>query len=62
MAEKIKTSPIEAVYWYKISPKSGQAEDTIPQASVYKYKWGLKGYPKEVEDENKMQCEVQVGG
>ena len=39
IAERAEISPIEAVYWYNISPKSGQDGRTVPQAAVFSYQW-----------------------
>lgn len=63
MAEKMAASPIEAVYWYNISPKDGQKEESVPHVSVYKYAWRMKGYPSNAEagSQDNIQCEVQVG-
>ena len=58
------TSPVEAVYWYNMSPKDGQDEASIPQVAIYKYEWRMREYPNEEQDreeQNKTQCEVRVG-
>ena len=34
MAERMGRNPREAVYWYNVSPKYGQKDDSIPQAAV----------------------------
>ena len=39
IAERGGISPIEAVYWYNSTPRSGQDESSVPQHSVYKYEW-----------------------
>lgn len=39
IAERGGISPIEAVYWYNSTPRSGQEESSVPQRSVYKYGW-----------------------
>ncbi|KAF2354244.1 Integrase catalytic core [Trinorchestia longiramus] len=39
IAERGRISPIEAVYWYNSTPRSGQDELFVPQRSVYKYEW-----------------------
>ena len=44
MAEKMATSPVEAVYWYNMSPKDGQDEASIPQVAIYKYEWRMREY------------------
>ena len=44
MAERMRSSPIEAVYWYNLTPKDGQKEDSVPHRSLFTYSWRLKGY------------------
>ncbi|CAE1278890.1 unnamed protein product [Acanthosepion pharaonis] len=39
IAERGGISPAEAVFWYNMSPKSGQREDTVPHRAVYSYQW-----------------------
>ncbi|CAE1259502.1 unnamed protein product [Acanthosepion pharaonis] len=39
IAERGGISPAEAVFWYNMSPKSGQREDTVPHRAVYTYQW-----------------------
>ena len=39
VAERGGISPIEAVYWYNSTPRSGQDKSSVPQHSVYKYEW-----------------------
>ena len=39
MAERARVGPEEAVFWYNLSPRSGQDERTIPQRAVYQYDW-----------------------
>ena len=41
MAERSGKSPIEAVYWYNMAPRSGQKDDTVPQRSIFAYEWRL---------------------
>ena len=41
MAERLRISPLEAVYWYNISPRDRQNEDSVPQKSIFKYDWSL---------------------
>ena len=37
MTAKTNGSPIEAVYWYNMTPKNGQTEEAVPQRFVYDY-------------------------
>ena len=30
---------MEAVFWYNISPRSGQDEKSIPHGAVFRYEW-----------------------
>lgn len=39
MAERGQMTPMEAVFWYNMSPRSGQDESTVPQAAVFRYVW-----------------------
>lgn len=38
MTEKSNISPMEAVFWYNISPKAGQKK-SVPQRAVFKNGW-----------------------
>ena len=39
MAERGNMSPMRAVFWYNMSPRTGQDERSVPQASVFRYAW-----------------------
>ena len=39
IAERGRISPLEAVFWYNMSPRTGQLEDSVPQCAVYRYTW-----------------------
>ena len=39
MAEKSHTHLVEATYWYNLSPRDRQKEETVPQISIYGYMW-----------------------
>lgn len=39
MAERGQVTPMEAVFWYNISPRSGQDERTVPQRAAFQYEW-----------------------
>ncbi|XP_029642776.1 uncharacterized protein LOC115217275 [Octopus sinensis] len=52
IAERGHISPLEAVFWYNMSPRSGQAEESVPHRAVFKYEWrhlskALEGYEEE---------------
>ena len=60
MSERGDKDPIEAVYWYNMSPREGQKEDSVPHLHVHKYEWRIKGYADEVVEEQP-ECEFKVG-
>ena len=39
IAERGHISPREAVFWYNITPRSGQDEQSVPQHLIYRYSW-----------------------
>ena len=39
MAERGNISPMEAVFWYNMSPRAGQADNSAPQRTVFRYEW-----------------------
>ena len=39
MAERGSISPMEAVFWYNMSPRAGQDENSVPQREVFCYEW-----------------------
>ena len=39
MAERSGIRPEEAVYWYNMSPKKGQRDDSVPQKLLFRYDW-----------------------
>ena len=41
MAERGALSPIDAVFYYNCSPRTGQKEESIPQKSVMTYEWRI---------------------
>lgn len=41
MAERSGNGPIEAVFWYNVSPRYGQRDDSVPQKSVSAYDWRI---------------------
>ena len=60
MAERARTSPVEAAYWYNMVPREGQREGSVPQSSVYTYGWRLGG-KKDVDAAEEVRSAVQVG-
>jgi len=62
MAERMRSSPIEAVYWYNVTPKDGQKDESVPHRSVCTYDWRLKGYSKEEGSSKEVpDCELMEG-
>ena len=59
MAERTGKSPIDAVFWYNMSPRHGQREDSVPQMSVFNYEWTLPGNQYGLEHSG--NDEVHVG-
>ena len=41
MAERGQVTPMEAVFWYNMSPGSGQDEKSVPLGAVFRYEWRL---------------------
>lgn len=41
MAEHARGSPLEAVYFYNVSPRYRQDPETVPQRSLFTYEWRL---------------------
>ena len=60
MAERGGGNPIEAIYWYNMSPKEGQNKDSVPHMSVHRYEWRVKGHVEEEVGEEP-DCELKVG-
>ena len=58
-AERANISPIDAVYWYNISPRYGQKAESVPQRSVTTYQWRLLG--QEVKESEEKQARVNIG-
>ena len=42
----MRSSPIEALYWYNVAPKDVQ-KDSVPYKPVFTYDWRLKGCDNE---------------
>ena len=59
MAEKSGKSPIDAVFWYNMSPRYGQRDDSVPQMSVFKYEWSMPG--GQCGNDQSQSSEIHVG-
>ncbi|XP_076036529.1 uncharacterized protein LOC143022271 [Oratosquilla oratoria] len=62
IAERARIPPTEAVFWYNISPRSGQDDRSVPQKAVFKYDWRhpLQG-PQLPANAEEGPASVQVG-
>ena len=60
IAEKGKLDPIEAVFWYNMSPRSGQDENSVPHKAIFSYEWRHPAMKVELEDES-ADTRVAVG-
>ena len=45
IAERGNITPMEAVFWYNMTPRSGQSEASVPQRAVYRYEWRHPAVP-----------------
>ena len=59
MAERSGIRPEEAVYWYNMSPRSGQQDDSVPQKGLFTYEW-RQPFANDVEEREKPST-VSVG-
>ena len=60
MAVRGSISPMEAVFWYNMSPRAGQAENSVPQRAVFHYEWRHPAVQPELKDHDK-ETTVEVG-
>ena len=60
MAERGSISPMEAVFWYNVSPRAGQDENSVPQRAVFCYEWRHPAVQPELKDHDK-EATVEVG-
>ena len=51
---------MEAVFWYNMSPRAGQAENSVPQRAVFRYEWRHPTVQPELKDNDK-ETTVEVG-
>ena len=62
MAERCRNGPIEAVFWYNVSPRHGQRADSVPQRSVAAYDWRLPCVRAALSsDKGAVRSNVQIG-
>ena len=60
MAERGSISPMEAVFWYNVSPRAGQDENSAPQRAVFRYEWRHPAVQPKLKDHDK-EATVEVG-
>ena len=60
MAERGNISPMEAVFWYNMSPRAGQADNSVPQRTVFRYEWRHPTVLPELKDHD-TETTVKVG-
>ena len=58
-AEKAGIDPVEAVYWYNVSPRVSNNNDSLPQLAVSNYRWRLPLEEPELGSE--VSCRFEVG-
>ncbi len=61
IAEREIISPLEAVFWYNISPRSGQEKETVPQRAVFWYDWTHPIMVPEASGDGGQIAKVQIG-
>ena len=61
IAERGGINPIEAVFWYNMSPRSGQNASTVPQCAVHSYEWRHPMLQPNIEKMDSSPVEVRVG-
>ncbi|GAB1602697.1 hypothetical protein Ahia01_000549600 [Argonauta hians] len=61
MAERSQISPQEAVFWYNMTPRVGQADETVPHRAVYGYAWRHPDVPPPEPETDEGEPAVTVG-
>ena len=60
MAERGNISPMEAVFSYNMSPSAGQADNSVPQRTVFRYEWRHPAVQPDLKDHD-TETTVKVG-
>ena len=60
MAERGGITPSEAVFWYNLSPRSGQNADSVPQRSVFRYDWRHPAADPPLKEEDEVET-IKLG-
>ena len=61
VAERGRISPLEAVFWYNMAPRSGQEEASVPQRAVFQYDWRHPCAEPQLEGEREGPDSIKVG-
>lgn len=61
MAERGDVNPVEAVYWYNMSPRDGQKDGTVPQKSIFDYEWRQPGVQPDISVDEAATGKIVVG-
>ena len=59
-AERGDINPIEAVFWYNMSPRNGQNDNSVPQKTLFTYEWRHPGNVA-IQDNPEMNSRIEVG-
>ena len=60
LAERSGISPQEAVFWYNLTPKTGQKVDSMPQNAIFKYEWQHPCDVPQPLNKEKLQCKLEI--
>ena len=61
VAERGQISPLEAVFWYNMAPRSGQEEASVPQRAVFRYDWRHPCAEPQPEGDSEGPESIEVG-
>ena len=61
MAERSGENPVQAVFYYNISPKKGQDDNSVPYRSVHSYDWKMPWIMSNAGQEEEGQPVIQEG-
>ena len=60
LAERGDLDPVEAVFWYNMSPRAGQDEHSIPHRAVSRYEW-RHPMVHPIQESNRDAVTVEIG-
>ena len=61
LAERGSNDPVQAVYWYNISPRNGQDSKSVPQSGVFRYQWRQPQELRACEEEENTPSNIKIG-